>query len=63
MFLSRTVAAEVCMECRSNETGYLALKGLEALDELRFSLKDLINDLLQVSVFIPVLILSSRLHL
>ncbi|GJJ15656.1 hypothetical protein Clacol_009934 [Clathrus columnatus] len=48
MFLSRTVAAEVCMECRSNEAGYLALKALEALNELRFSLKDLVNDLLQL---------------
>ncbi|KAF8513762.1 hypothetical protein JB92DRAFT_3116073 [Gautieria morchelliformis] len=48
MFLSRTVAAEVCMECRSNEAGYLALKGLDDSGDLLFELKDLINDLLKL---------------
>lgn len=48
MFLSRTVAAEVCMECRSNEAGYLALKRLNDSGDLLFELKDLVNDLLKV---------------
>lgn len=49
MFLSRTVAAEICMECRSNVPAYVALKKLEASGELLFRLKDLVNDLLKVS--------------
>jgi len=45
MFLSRTVAAEVCMECRINDAGYIALKRLDADGTLLFTLKDLVNDL------------------
>lgn len=37
------------MECRTNETGYSAVKVLESSNDLRFSLKDLVNDLLEVS--------------
>jgi hypothetical protein len=38
MFLSRTVAAEVCMEARVNEQAYAALKKLGEAGELRFDL-------------------------
>jgi hypothetical protein len=38
MFLSRTVAAEVCMEAKVNESGYTALKKLDKLGVLRFEL-------------------------
>jgi hypothetical protein len=38
MFLSRTVAAEICMEARLNESGYAALKKLDQAGELRFEL-------------------------
>lgn len=48
MFLSRTVAAEVCMECRTNEAGYTALKTLDGAGDLLFELKDLVHDLLKV---------------
>lgn len=47
MFLSRTVAAEVCMECRTNEAGYLALKKLDLAGDLLFDLRDLVHDLLK----------------
>lgn len=49
MFLSRTVAAEVCMECRTNEAAYLALKILDEAGNLLYSLRDLVHDLLKVS--------------
>ena len=38
MFVSRTVAAEVCMEARQNESAYSALKILDRREELRFEL-------------------------
>jgi len=38
MFLSRTVAAEVCMEARANEQAYTALKKLDKSGELLFEL-------------------------
>lgn len=38
MFVSRTIAAEVCMESKSNETGYAALKELDKSGDLRFEL-------------------------
>lgn len=38
MFLSRTVAAEVCMEAKTNEAAYLALQRLDKAGELRFDL-------------------------
>ncbi|KIJ54821.1 hypothetical protein M422DRAFT_221215 [Sphaerobolus stellatus SS14] len=48
MFLSRTVAAEICMECRTNFAAYVALKKLEAAGDLLFSMKDLVHDLLRL---------------
>ncbi len=38
MFVSRTVAAEVCMEAKANELGYTALKQLDKSGDLRFEL-------------------------
>lgn len=38
MFLSRTVAAEVCMEAKSNEPAYSALKKLDQSGDLLFEL-------------------------
>lgn len=38
MFLSRTVAAEICMESKSNESAYRALKILDRTKELLFDL-------------------------
>jgi hypothetical protein len=38
MFVSRTIAAEVCMEAKSNEVGYNALKELDKSGHLRFEL-------------------------
>jgi len=38
MFLSRTVAGEVCMEAKSNESAYRALKSLDRAGDLLFSL-------------------------
>ena len=38
MFLSRTVAAEICMEAKSNEQAYNALKRLDKEGYLRFEL-------------------------
>ncbi|KIM43202.1 hypothetical protein M413DRAFT_18303 [Hebeloma cylindrosporum] len=47
MFVSRTVAAEVCMEAKSNDIGYAALKLLDKSGHLRFELSVLVEDLLQ----------------
>lgn len=38
MFLSRTVAGEICMEARHNEVGYSALKLLANSGDLLFEL-------------------------
>jgi hypothetical protein len=38
MFLSRTVAAEICMEAKINEPAYNALKRLDKERFLRFEL-------------------------
>ena len=38
MFVSRTVAAEVCMEAQSNEPAYKALKALDRKGDLKFEL-------------------------
>lgn len=38
MFLSRTVAAEICMEVKQNETAYEALKKLNKEGLLKFDL-------------------------
>ncbi|KAF8895518.1 hypothetical protein BD779DRAFT_1499942 [Infundibulicybe gibba] len=47
MFVSRTVAAEVCMEAKLNDTGYSALKLLDKSGHLRFELSTLVEDLLK----------------
>jgi hypothetical protein len=39
MFLSRTVAAEICMEAKSNELAYAALKKLDQSGDLLFELR------------------------
>ncbi|TRM60670.1 hypothetical protein BD626DRAFT_435548 [Schizophyllum amplum] len=46
MFLSRTVAAEVCMECQTNDNAYQALRRLGKLGHLRFELSTLVADLI-----------------
>jgi hypothetical protein len=38
MFISRTVAAEVCMEAKTNDVGYAALKQLNKTGSLLFDL-------------------------
>jgi len=38
MFVSRTVAAEICMEAKMNDVGYAALKQLDKAGLLRFEL-------------------------
>lgn len=38
MFLTRTVAAEICMEAKSNEAAYNALKILDKNKVLKFEL-------------------------
>ncbi|KAK7056770.1 hypothetical protein VNI00_002487 [Paramarasmius palmivorus] len=48
MFLSRTVAAEVCVEARANEVGFSALKRLNAGGHLLFDLPTLVADLLKL---------------
>ncbi|KAF8158160.1 hypothetical protein B0H34DRAFT_443560 [Crassisporium funariophilum] len=47
MFVSRTVAAEVCMEVKANDIGYAALKLLDKSGHLRFELSTLVEDLLR----------------
>lgn len=48
LYLSRTVAAEVCMEARQNAQAYEALKILDSEGVLLFQLGDLVEDLLKV---------------
>ncbi|KAG6336050.1 hypothetical protein ID866_3023 [Astraeus odoratus] len=50
MFLSRTVAAEVCMEAKSNESAYRALKTLDRAGDLLFPLSNLVTDLIKVNL-------------
>ena len=45
MFLSRTVAAEICMEAKVNEPAYAALKRLDKDGVLRFELSYVIAPL------------------
>lgn len=47
MFVTRTVAAEVCMEAKVNDVGFSALKQLDKSGHLRFSLSNLVEDLLK----------------
>ncbi|KAJ7069787.1 hypothetical protein C8F01DRAFT_1113994 [Mycena amicta] len=48
MFVTRTVAAEVCMEAESNEAGYKALRQLDRSGDLPFSLTVLVQDVIKV---------------
>jgi hypothetical protein len=48
MYLSRTVAAEICVEAKQNIPGYTALKKLYKLHELRFDLPKMVEELLEV---------------
>ncbi|KAG6890646.1 hypothetical protein C0995_006622 [Termitomyces sp. Mi166 len=50
MFVSRTVAAEVCMEAKVNVVGYHALKVLDKSGDLLFELADLVEDLIKTFV-------------
>ncbi|TBU28609.1 hypothetical protein BD311DRAFT_694525 [Dichomitus squalens] len=48
MFLSRTVAAEICMEAKTNEPAYAALKRLDKEGVLRFELSSVVQDLIKL---------------
>ncbi|KAG0694532.1 hypothetical protein DFH29DRAFT_985243 [Suillus ampliporus] len=48
MFLSRTVAAEICMESKSNESAYRALKTLDRNKELLFDLSTVVAELIKL---------------
>lgn len=48
MYMSRTVAAEVCMEAKYNAHGYAALKQLNKSGNLLFDLSTLVEDLLKL---------------
>ena len=48
MFLTRTVAAEVCMEAKANESAYKALKKLDESGDLLFELSTLVEELIKV---------------
>ncbi|KAI0781991.1 hypothetical protein C8Q75DRAFT_789273 [Abortiporus biennis] len=48
MFLSRTVAAEICMEAKSNEAAYNALKALDQEGCLKFELRTVVHDLIKL---------------
>ncbi|KAG9315906.1 hypothetical protein JVU11DRAFT_3556 [Chiua virens] len=50
MFLSRTVAAEICMEAKSNESAYRALKSLDRSGELLFKLGPVVAELMKLFV-------------
>ncbi|KAI0335899.1 hypothetical protein GY45DRAFT_1267365 [Cubamyces sp. BRFM 1775] len=48
MFLSRTVAAEICMEAKTNEPAYTALKRLDKNGVLRFELSSVVQELIKL---------------
>ncbi|TFK52615.1 hypothetical protein OE88DRAFT_1807498 [Heliocybe sulcata] len=50
MFLTRTVAAEVCMEAKANEGAYSALKQLDKFGDLLFELRDVVRELTKMFV-------------
>ncbi|KZT12070.1 uncharacterized protein LAESUDRAFT_720047 [Laetiporus sulphureus 93-53] len=50
MFLTRTVAAEVCMEAHTNEPGYAALRKLDNEGSLRFKLTSVVEALSKLFV-------------
>ncbi|KAI0086520.1 hypothetical protein BDY19DRAFT_1093207 [Irpex rosettiformis] len=47
MFLSRTVAAEICMEAKTNDQAYNALKRLDKEGFLRFELANVVETLIK----------------
>ncbi|KAI0801815.1 hypothetical protein BC629DRAFT_140226 [Irpex lacteus] len=47
MFLSRTVAAEICMEAKTNDQAYNALKRLDKEGFLRFELANVVESLIK----------------
>lgn len=53
MFLTRTVAAEVCMEAKTNESAYKALKKLDESGDLLFELSTLVEELIKVRKLFP----------
>ncbi|KAJ7134623.1 hypothetical protein C8R44DRAFT_697289 [Mycena epipterygia] len=48
MFVTRTVAAEVCLEAKTNEAAYSALKQLDRAGDLPFSFKELVQDVIKL---------------
>ncbi|KAF7365217.1 hypothetical protein MVEN_00393300 [Mycena venus] len=50
MFVTRTVAAEACLEAKSNEAAYRALKQLDRAGDLPFSLAVLVQDVIKLFV-------------
>ena len=46
--MTRTVAAEVCMEAKANESAYKALKKLDESGDLLFGLSTLVEELIKV---------------
>ncbi|KAF8134795.1 hypothetical protein K438DRAFT_1693855 [Mycena galopus ATCC 62051] len=48
MFVTRTVAAEVCLEAKTNEAAYRALKQLDRANDLPFSLPELVQDVIKL---------------
>ncbi|KAH9841569.1 uncharacterized protein C8Q71DRAFT_737681 [Rhodofomes roseus] len=50
MFVTRTVAAEVCMEAHLNDPGYTALKILDKEGALKFSLAAVVEELLKTFI-------------
>ncbi|THH30656.1 hypothetical protein EUX98_g3535 [Antrodiella citrinella] len=50
MFLSRTVAGEICMEAKTNEAAYEALKILDKEGLLRFSLSSVVEELIKLFI-------------
>lgn len=50
MFVSRTVAAEVCMEAQTNVTAFSVLRTLDSKGELRFDLSSVVEELIKLFV-------------
>ena len=57
MFVSRTVAAEVCMEAQTNVTAFSVLRTLDSKGELRFDLSCVSFHALHANLF------SFRVHI
>ncbi|KAJ7044120.1 hypothetical protein C8F04DRAFT_1389517 [Mycena alexandri] len=48
MFVTRTVAAEVCLEAKTNQAAYGALKQLDRAGDLPFTLRELVQDVIKL---------------